>query len=224
MTKINTVYQDTLFRLLDKYDYVSSPCGEEIKELINATIEIPLISPLVSVDSADLSYPVLFWSATSALAAEDLTKVAWGIMEPDSFRFYQMTSRVGDLLQFIVRNGELHLTATLPCLEASWELPSDIFIYAMLAKGVQCLLEEQGMNVALGTLTVNIGVLYLEEAQYRRATTIAFDDTINQTVLPYAVDLLKVRDINDLADCLRNYSKTYYANCNDTRGQPIPTP
>lgn len=76
-------------------------------------------------------------------------------------------------MQFLIREmGDekfLFAVVTMRSNDVVLGLTYDIFTFSMVAKAVQLLLREQGLNVALGELTVNPGSLHLYERHYEEA-------------------------------------------------------
>ncbi len=72
-------------------------------------------------------------------------------------------------MQFLVRDGKVNLVTTMRSQDIVLGFTYDVFTFSMVAKSVQLLLRERGIEVGLGTLFVNPGSMHLYETHYEQA-------------------------------------------------------
>lgn len=71
-------------------------------------------------------------------------------------------------MQFIVRDGQLNMITTMRSQDIVLGFTYDVFTFSMVAKAVQLLLRERGVNVILGTLTVTAGSMHIYSTYYEK--------------------------------------------------------
>lgn len=69
-------------------------------------------------------------------------------------------------MQFTIRDENLYMTSTMRSNDAVFGQSYDIFTFSMVAKSVQLLLKQRGIEVGLGDLTVNPGSFHVYEKHY----------------------------------------------------------
>lgn len=69
-------------------------------------------------------------------------------------------------MQFLLRNGELNMVTTMRSQDIVLGFTYDVFTFSMVAKSVQLLLKERGIDCELGTLFLNVGSLHIYERHY----------------------------------------------------------
>lgn len=72
-------------------------------------------------------------------------------------------------MQFLVRDDKLHSVVTMRSQDIVLGFTFDVFTFSMVAKAVQLLLLERGIEVELGDLHVNAGSMHLYSDFYERA-------------------------------------------------------
>lgn len=72
-------------------------------------------------------------------------------------------------MQFFIRDNCLQSVVTMRSQDIVLGYTYDVFTFSMVAKAVQLLLKERGVEVGLGYLTVNVGSLHVYEDYYKRA-------------------------------------------------------
>lgn len=71
-------------------------------------------------------------------------------------------------MQFLVREGYLHMLTTMRSHDIVLGFTYDVFTFSMVAKAVQLLLKDRGIDVMLGDLVVTAGSLHLYENYYEK--------------------------------------------------------
>lgn len=96
-------------------------------------------------------------------------------------------------MQFLIRNNTLYSVVTMRSHDIVLGFTYDVFTFSMVAKAVQLLLKERGLDVDLGILTVTAGSLHLYERHYDKAA-----DWLNsEPTDPYIKDM--VEEIDDVS-------------------------
>ena len=72
-------------------------------------------------------------------------------------------------MQFLVRDGKLNMVTTMRSHDIVLGFTYDVFTFSMVAKSVQLLLKERGIDVELGDLYVTAGSLHLYSNYYEKA-------------------------------------------------------
>lgn len=71
--------------------------------------------------------------------------------------------------QYFIRDGKLHVVATMRSNDLMWGTCYDTFTFTMMAVMVQTLLRQRGIYVDLGNMTLNAGSAHIYEPQYENA-------------------------------------------------------
>lgn len=69
-------------------------------------------------------------------------------------------------MQFLLREGVLNMVTTMRSQDIVLGFTYDVFTFSMVAKAVQLLLKERGIDVSLGTLFLNAGSMHIYERHY----------------------------------------------------------
>jgi thymidylate synthase len=69
-------------------------------------------------------------------------------------------------MQFFIRDNELHSITSMRSQDIVLGFTYDVFTFSMVAKAVQCLLNDKGIKTNLGNLQVNVGSLHVYERHY----------------------------------------------------------
>jgi thymidylate synthase len=118
-------------------------------------------------------------------------------------------------MQFLIRNKHLHLITTMRSNDVVLGFTYDVFTFSMVAKSVQLLLKQRGLDVELGDLIVQPGSLHLYETHYpdveRWTKAKDRDPAISEAVAKLAIcttyDEL-IETLGDLAHDSKFYPKT----------------
>ena len=70
------------------------------------------------------------------------------------------------LMQFLLREGVLNCVTTMRSQDIVLGYTYDVFTFSMVARAVQLLLKERGIEVELGVLFVNAGSMHIYERHY----------------------------------------------------------
>lgn len=71
-------------------------------------------------------------------------------------------------MQFFIRKGKLYSIVTMRSNDVVLGFTYDVFTFSMVAKAIQLLLKEKGVDLELGMLTVNAGSLHLYSNHYKQ--------------------------------------------------------
>lgn len=92
-------------------------------------------------------------------------------------------------MQFLLREGVLNMVTTMRSQDIVLGFTYDVFTFSMVAKAVQLLLKERGIEAELGTLFLNAGSMHIYERHYgdghRWVDEIERDREIGKSVLKY---------------------------------------
>lgn len=69
-------------------------------------------------------------------------------------------------MQFLLREGVLSMVTTMRSQDIVLGFTYDVFTFSMVAKAVQLLLKERGVEAELGTLFLNAGSMHIYERHY----------------------------------------------------------
>lgn len=69
-------------------------------------------------------------------------------------------------MQFLLREGVLNMVTTMRSQDIVLGFTYDVFTFSMVAKSVQLLLRERGIECELGTLYLNAGSMHIYERHY----------------------------------------------------------
>ena len=69
-------------------------------------------------------------------------------------------------MQFLLREGVLNMVVTMRSQDIVLGFTYDVFTFSMVAKAVQLLLKERGVEAELGTLFLNAGSMHIYERHY----------------------------------------------------------
>jgi thymidylate synthase len=72
-------------------------------------------------------------------------------------------------MQFFIRDNKLHSITSMRSQDIVLGFTYDVFTFSMVAKAVQCLLADRGIETELGNLQVNVGSLHIYERHYDAA-------------------------------------------------------
>lgn len=72
-------------------------------------------------------------------------------------------------MQFLLRDNKLNLVTTMRSQDIVLGFTYDVFTFSMVAKSVQLLLRERGIDVEMGKLFVNAGSMHIYERHYEQA-------------------------------------------------------
>ena len=93
-------------------------------------------------------------------------------------------------MQFVIREDRLYMLTNMRSNDIILGFTYDVFTFSMVARAVQLLLEERGIDVSLGELTVTAGSLHLYETHYEKAEkwieSKDRDEKIGMAVIKYA--------------------------------------
>lgn len=99
-------------------------------------------------------------------------------------------------MQFIIRDDKLNMVTTMRSHDIVLGYTYDVFSFSMVAKSVQLLLKERGIDVELGDLTVTAGSMHLYETHYEKYKEWTESDKRDET-------------IKQIVDFIMNESHTY---------------
>jgi thymidylate synthase len=85
-------------------------------------------------------------------------------------------------MQFIIRDDKLNMVTTMRSHDIVLGYTYDVFSFSMVAKSVQLLLKERGVNVELGDLTVTAGSMHLYETHYEKYKEWVSSDERNESI------------------------------------------
>lgn len=71
-------------------------------------------------------------------------------------------------MQFLLREGKLNMVTTMRSQDIVLGFTYDVFTFSMVAKAVQLLLKERGVDVELGSLFLNAGSMHIYERHYEQ--------------------------------------------------------
>lgn len=113
-------------------------------------------------------------------------------------------------MQFIIRDNKLNMITTMRSHDIVLGFTYDVFSFSMVAKAVQLLLKDRGINVDLGQLTVTAGSMHLYETHYEKYKQWTESDRINKSIKT-VVDFIMERslDYHSLINSLEMMSKNY---------------
>lgn len=80
-------------------------------------------------------------------------------------------------MQFLLRDGKLNMVTTMRSNDVVLGFTYDVFSFSMVAKSVQLLLAERGIECELGDLTVTAGSLHVYERHYQEGDEWIKDST-----------------------------------------------
>lgn len=72
-------------------------------------------------------------------------------------------------MQFLIRHGMLHMVVTMRSNDIIKGFTYDVFTFSMIATALSILLEQRGLLVSPGTLTVTAGSLHLYHSDYEQS-------------------------------------------------------
>lgn len=113
-------------------------------------------------------------------------------------------------MQFLIRDDKLNMVTTMRSHDIVLGFTYDVFSFSMVAKSVQLLLKERGINTELGDLTVTAGSMHIYENHYETS-----DKWLNETErndkIGEIVDIIMEEsvDYESLIQNLEKYSKEY---------------
>lgn len=110
-------------------------------------------------------------------------------------------------MQFFIRENKLHSVVTMRSNDLVLGVTFDCFTFSMVAKAVQLLLLNQGINVDLGNLTVNAGSLHIYEKHWNSVEDWILDTSVDKELIS-AVNSLElvptyeylIKELKELAD------------------------
>ena len=107
-------------------------------------------------------------------------------------------------MQFLLRDGRLNMVTTMRSQDIVLGFTYDVFTFSMVAKAVQLLLHERGVEVELGVLFVNAGSMHIYERHYEEG-----ENWVNQTETDpdIAKAVLKYTSAKTYTDLIRNLKK-----------------
>lgn len=112
-------------------------------------------------------------------------------------------------MQFLIRNDKLHVVTTMRSQDIVLGFTYDVFTFSMVAKAVQLLLRESGLEVNLGNLYVNVGSLHLYHDFYERVgdykTSSVYDGEIINDASNFTAETYEklIEDLKRLANKYR---------------------
>lgn len=112
-------------------------------------------------------------------------------------------------MQFIVRDGELHMIVTMRSHDIVLGFTYDVFSFSMIAKSVQLLLKEiSGIDVKLGNLTVTAGSMHIYSNHYEKSDEWYGGEREESEYIRIMVEKLeKAETYDDLILSLNNLAK-----------------
>lgn len=112
-------------------------------------------------------------------------------------------------MQFIVRSGKLHAIVNMRSHDIVLGFTYDVFTFSMVAKSVQLLLKERGIDVELGDLFVNAGSLHMYQRHYEQSKEWEQDNT-SEVILDEVIGSLNnVQTYNQLIVRLDALAQSY---------------
>ena len=106
-------------------------------------------------------------------------------------------------MQFLIRNNKLYMIVTMRSNDVVLGFTYDVFTFSMVAKSVQLLLREQGIDIGLGDLTVNAGSLHLYETHYGQVDNYIEDGLIDLDISTWVERLDHVETYEGLISSLK---------------------
>lgn len=110
-------------------------------------------------------------------------------------------------MQFLIRDDKLHSITSMRSQDIVLGFTYDVFTFSMVAKAVQCLLEEQGLKTELGNLQVNVGSLHLYERHYDDVDRWLLDDKEDETINKQVSEINNVHTYTELLETLDELAK-----------------
>lgn len=82
--------------------------------------------------------------------------------------------------QYFIRNGRLHVVATMRSNDLAWGFCYDTFTFTMMARAIQIILRSvHGINVTLGHMTLNQGSAHIYEPFWEKSKAWIKDERID---------------------------------------------
>lgn len=120
--------------------------------------------------------------------------------------------------QYFIREGNLHVIATMRSNDLIWGTCYDTFTFSMMAKMVQTLLAQRGVHVGMGNMVLNAGSAHIYENMWEKANDWVFaytmkdpkweDFCLSQNQYPFDHDF---SDREDLLDWLETSAEWFKA-------------
>lgn len=104
-------------------------------------------------------------------------------------------------MQFIMRDGILNMITTMRSQDIVLGFTYDVFTFSMVAKAVQLLLKERGIECDLGYLFLNVGSMHIYERHYGEGN-IWINETDRDMNIRKAV--LKVTSAKTYSELIKN--------------------
>lgn len=245
----NDVWKGTISHCLKYPDYVVSPRGMEVKEVINGRYFVPMPAYL-DLDSRKANLSFMFaeasWIVSGSNRLSDISpymgiykkfsddnvflRGAYGPKVVDQLG-YVVDSLENDLdsrqaviniwrerpgvsrdipcttsMQFLIRDNKLNMIATMRSQDIILGFTYDVFTFSMVAKAVQLLLKDRGINVSLGMLHVNVGSLHIYKEYYDKAKKWSKSNLQDETISKKVVQLSSVVSYEGLIEKLNQLS------------------
>lgn len=110
-------------------------------------------------------------------------------------------------MQFLIRDNELNMISNMRSHDIVLGSTYDVFSFSAVANSIRLLLQERGINVGLGDLTVNAGSLHLYERHYEDIDRWAKSDEINTEIGKRVLSVMQSETYYDFIDALEKESK-----------------
>lgn len=229
----NQVWKDKVEHVLGDPQFVPSPRGKEVREILAGQYTVPMPAYLDLVDrkvNVNFMFAEAWWILSGSNRLDDLTpymkqyanysddqvflRGAYGPKITDQLGYIvdclqdDKDSRQAVLniwrerpgpskdipctvnMQFMIRDEQLYLLTNMRSNDIVLGFTYDVFTFSMVARAVQVLLSERGIEVGLGDLTVTAGSLHLYETHYEKAEkwieSTGRDEKIGMAVIKYA--------------------------------------
>lgn len=113
-------------------------------------------------------------------------------------------------MQFLIRENKLNMVTTMRSHDIVLGFTYDVFSFSMVAKAVQLLLKEKGINVELGDLTVTAGSMHIYETHYEKSEEWLQENAVNTAIGGLVRVIMEDSDsYSSLISNLKMYSKNY---------------
>lgn len=112
-------------------------------------------------------------------------------------------------MQFLVREGNLHAVVTMRSQDIVLGYTYDVFTFSMVAKAVQLLLKERGVDVGLGDLHVNAGSMHIYSDYYERGENWLASEERDRHIGEAVLKVTSVPTYSHLIVALQNGAEEY---------------
>lgn len=112
-------------------------------------------------------------------------------------------------MQFLLRNGILNMVTTMRSQDIVLGFTYDVFTFSMVAKAVQLLLKERGVECTLGTLFLNAGSMHIYERHYKQGGEWVFEEDQDRAIGKTILAATSVASYSELLKSLKREADNY---------------